>query len=927
MDAQSGPADGAASAPDTPAVMWHVVQARPGTLVYAVPRAKAVSPLHVGWQPESDSADAGHDEADDDSVLHYARYIGRVGVLAAALGVGAAVAGNAVAQAAPGDDDSTHSSTESTEPGRPTHAPTRRRPSVAGPNRTQPPPPTVGPRPTRGAPAASVPAVPRLPTPPQRTRISDAPDIVPPLPPRESVPDQPSEPPPAPVPAPPTVATTSQSPEPAPVTPSPAPGDGPTPVTGPQPGAPDASAAEDVPADAGPPAAERPAERQADPVVTGLRGVPAPPRSPVTPPAAVAAQNPLGWGLLAWVRRAARNPAPALTYDTGQTTQLGDTVTGRLGDGTTAGDFVYSATAPVNGGSVSIDDSGRFTYTAPDELAETGGTDSFTVTVTDAGNAARIRPALSTPGVGRVASATISLSFDAFNRAPVAGTPDFTLGPVEHSTGAVPGQLHVSDPDHDALSYTVLGGPTQGVVDLNSATGAFTYTPTPADRHEASAEQAPPADLSDDFSVTVDDGRGGVVTVPVTVGIDPANNAPTMTITDTSHPDAVGTVVVTVATVDTEDDPITYLVVNNPTYGIVSYDPEVGEFTYAPTTQDVRSQRGQAVGDRDEFTIQASDAHRGLATARVIVDRTAGSVEFARLDAEAHTDAEIGTGAVRADRAHRGGNPSTATEAVVRQTSRRAPGTRAAADTGPQAPLPECPESGECPHDCPICSCPTTVLTIEPLDYNLLGNTMVLGFGGAVCANRTVVQVHYPASLASDSIDRGVAALDEALHSTEGKVVVFAHSQGAQVVSRWLREHASDPDAPDPARVSFLLIGNPLRKYGGAGVGADELDGRVGLATPNDTQYHVTDVALQYDGWADKPTRREFWATWNNLQDRWGINFGSGIHTFGYRTADFFDPGRKVYTEGTTDYVLLPHKPLLWVSQSRIEKAYSRPEV
>ncbi len=146
------------------------------------------------------------------------------------------------------------------------------------------------------------------------------------------------------------------------------------------------------------------------------------------------------------------------------------------------------------------------------------------------------------------------------------------------------------------------------------------------------------------------------------------------------------------------------------------------------------------------------------------------------------------------------------------------------------------------------------------------------------------------------------------------------------MVSRWLRTHTAGPDAPDPALVSFLLIGNPLRKYGGAGVGRPEVDGQPGLPTPNDTPYRVFDVKLQYDGWADTPNLPGRWAVANAKQDRFGINFNRAIHAMGYRTANLEDPGRKTYTEGTTEYILLPHDPLLPVPQEWIESAYDRPE-
>ena len=213
-----------------------------------------------------------------------------------------------------------------------------------------------------------------------------------------------------------------------------------------------------------------------------------------------------------------------------------------------------------------------------------------------------------------------------------------------------------------------------------------------------------------------------------------------------------------------------------------------------------------------------------------------------------------------------------------------------------------------------------TVLTIEPLDYNAFGNTMTRQFGGSVTSGKNVIQVRYPASLAAHSIERGVSALNDLLRSTPGEVLVFAHSQGAQVVSRWLRRYAAAQDAPDPDRVSFLLIGNLLRKYGGSGVGTREVDKVIALPTPNDTPYRVVDVKLQYDGWADKPTTPRLWANLNALKGKFAI------HSLGYRKADLADPGRKQYRENTTLYVMLPHAPAVRCPRKWIERAYARPE-
>lgn len=218
----------------------------------------------------------------------------------------------------------------------------------------------------------------------------------------------------------------------------------------------------------------------------------------------------------------------------------------------------------------------------------------------------------------------------------------------------------------------------------------------------------------------------------------------------------------------------------------------------------------------------------------------------------------------------------------------------------------------------------TTVLTLEPLDFNLLGNTLRLQLRGKPCAGREVVKVDYPASFAAKSIDLGVEALNKALHAIPGPKLVFGHSQGAQVASRWLRKYAGDfKTAPPPCDVEFLLIGNPLRKFGGYIIGRPEVGGQTGLPTPNDTQFTVTDVTMQWDGWSDWPTGRM-----NPIALMNATAGKNRQHCYAYLTANLDDQGRKTYKEKTTTYVLLPAKRpnIPFVPVSLIESAYVRPE-
>lgn len=234
----------------------------------------------------------------------------------------------------------------------------------------------------------------------------------------------------------------------------------------------------------------------------------------------------------------------------------------------------------------------------------------------------------------------------------------------------------------------------------------------------------------------------------------------------------------------------------------------------------------------------------------------------------------------------------------------------------------------------------TTILTLEPLGGPLMGGTMHLNFGGAGLVNgfttrpwlgcttgTRVINVRYPASMSCYSIPDGVVAFDRAARAiTTGNILAVAHSQGAQVFSRWLRTLSQEPGAPSTSRLSAILFGNPLRKFGGFGVGTKEFDGVVGQSTPTDSGYSIIDYKLQYDGWADNPSLSGVWAFANANADRYGINGNRAIHAMGYRTASLAAPGIKTFTENTTTFVMAPHAPLLRVPRSWIERSYRRPE-
>ncbi len=286
-------------------------------------------------------------------------------------------------------------------------------------------------------------------------------------------------------------------------------------------------------------AAVAPAERFAAPTGTAL-GVIARVLSGfgATPgPAAPAAPSPALWTLLAFVRRdfersfgnhspvgAPTQSAPSVpgvaTGTVGPVTDVdGDTLTYRLAQG------------PAKG-SVVVAPDGKYTYTATDAtLRANGGTDTFTVAIDDGpGNPAHLHglpglihdvvavanPALAErlyPGGGDVTVVTVTVRVTAVPTRPPNLPPTVvSLGePKVDGDGKVTATLVVTDPEGHGLTYAVGNQPDSGEVTVDQA-GKYTYTPDPAKRLAATLT----TDVveTDAFTITVSDG---VNTVPITI--------------------------------------------------------------------------------------------------------------------------------------------------------------------------------------------------------------------------------------------------------------------------------------------------------------------------------------------------------------------------------------------------------------------------
>lgn len=156
-----------------------------------------------------------------------------------------------------------------------------------------------------------------------------------------------------------------------------------------------------------------------------------------------------------------------------------------------------------------------------------------------------------------------------------------------------------------------------------------------------------------------------------------------------------------------------------------------------------------------------------------------------------------------------------------------------------------------------------TLIVIDPMGFNLisLGLQYVLLKGTLVELGDTVYRLPYVNFPGIANIDHGVELLDAKLNSTAGEILVFAYSEGAQVATKWLREHGHPAPVTPTSRLKFLLIGNAERRYGGFAYKHSTFDpvaDTEGLPEPlpdgtSTVHYEVTDFARQYDGVADFP--------------------------------------------------------------------------
>ena len=178
-------------------------------------------------------------------------------------------------------------------------------------------------------------------------------------------------------------------------------------------------------------------------------------------------------------------------------------------------------------------------------------------------------------------------------------------------------------------------------------------------------------------------------------------------------------------------------------------------------------------------------------------------------------------------------------------------------------------------------------------------------FQGGYCSassGNTCTPIDYLSGVPLVGEFSGLTMLTVALWTAPAPTTVLGFSQGSLIATEWLRVNDGKWNAPSPEDLSFILVANPLRKYGGVRPVYDIDD-----PTP-DTSYDVLDIAIEYDGVADLPDN-----LFNLLAFANALAGSTYVHIDGYDDVDLETAEKLVWKEGNTTYVLIRNKniPLL----------------
>jgi len=226
--------------------------------------------------------------------------------------------------------------------------------------------------------------------------------------------------------------------------------------------------------------------------------------------------------------------------------------------------------APTHG-TVVLNADGSFSYTPNGNY---NGTDSFTYRLNDGNSDGN--------------TATVTLTINAVNEAPVGANDSYSVDQDETLTVAGPGVLaNDTDGDGDPLSALLVSGPANGTLTLNPD-GSFSYTP------------AAGFSGTDSFTYSAKDAVTGSDPVTVTLTVNEVEQPPTA-LADSYAIDEDTVLTVTGAGVLANDTtgggPLSAILVSGPANGALTLNPD-GSFSYTPDAN---------FAGKDSFTYKASN--------------------------------------------------------------------------------------------------------------------------------------------------------------------------------------------------------------------------------------------------------------------------------------------------------------------------------
>ncbi|WP_394700966.1 Ig-like domain-containing protein [uncultured Cohaesibacter sp.] len=226
------------------------------------------------------------------------------------------------------------------------------------------------------------------------------------------------------------------------------------------------------------------------------------------------------------------------------------------------------------------------------------------------------------------ADPTVTLSVTSTDNHGAAVSESFTINvadinePVTAADGAVStdentllaGSVSASDPDGDALTYSLVSTPAEGSLTFN-ADGSYQFDPGSAFDDLAAGESRAVS-----FAYQADDARGSTDQATITITVTGANDAPVAgAVAATSSEDGPATLITPDVSDPDLSDSASFALDTSATLGTVSLNPD-GTFSYSANGAFETLAEGETATDSFSYTV--SDGHGGSSTATVTVTIT-----------------------------------------------------------------------------------------------------------------------------------------------------------------------------------------------------------------------------------------------------------------------------------------------------------------